>query len=132
MKDLFITFMEGKTAYEIAGSTFYNLWGKVLLSLDQKEDILLIKSIRDLDDMIYDIPFRICMACGCPMDEGFTDDIGETYFCSFEEFAQDMDLRYGKGNWRAEPTGKRDWCYEYREDIESEWLPEISFYTQWY
>ena len=134
MADLFITFMKKHIHYELSCGNFYHVFGTVVLCLGEEESLFIIEDSAKLYEMIYDmdLPFRICMTCGKPFEEGFTDDYGDTYFCSFEEFADDMDSRYGKGNWRAEPTGKRDWCYEYRESNGLEFLPEPSFYTEWY
>lgn len=78
-----------------------------------------------------DLYFRICQACGAPFDAGYTDDYGCTYFCTYEEFAADMDERYGSGNWRPEPVGNKEWCYEYRDNADCEWIPEPSYYTEW-
>lgn len=79
----------------------------------------------------HDLQFRICQACGAPFDAGYTDDYGYTYFCTYEEFAADMDERYGSGNWRPEPVGNKEWCYEYRDNADCEWVPEPSYYTEW-
>lgn len=93
----------------------------------------LIFNSNDLDRIInqFELPLRICDTCGSVMDRGWTDEFGDTYFCKKEEFIADMDRRYGKGNWRVEPTGKFGWHYEYREGPDRLWMPEPSFYTEW-
>ena len=93
-----------------------------------------IGDVEELRDCIFehDLPFRVCQVCGSPMSEGFTDELGQTYFCEEEEFVSDMNAQYGDGNWRVEPTGKRDWLYEFRENESSVWRPEPSFWTQWH
>lgn len=96
------------------------------------EGLVAINEIeRTIDRAGFD-DVRFCDACGAPMDCGWSDEIGLTHFCSEEEFAADMDERYGKGNWRAEPEGGKEWNYEYRDDENSPWQPESSFYTEWY
>ena len=86
---------------------------------------------RTISYLGYD-DVRFCDACGAPMDSGWSDEGGMTHFCSEDEFAADMNERYGKGNWRAEPEGGKEYCYEYRDDENSPWQPESSFYTEWY
>ena len=137
MKDVFMQFME-RTESFVLGSIRFQLHSETetvqVTDMDSDTEYPEIDSMEELRDLIFehDFPFRVCQACGSPMMDGFSDDMGETYFCKEEEFAADMNFRYGKGNWRAEPTGKRDWCYEYREDKDSEWIPEPSFWTHWY
>lgn len=88
---------------------------------------------NDVLDWVYENDWddlRICTACGCPMDEGWTDDYGTAYFCSKDEFVANMNRAYGEGKWREEPTGEEDWCFEYL-NTDGKWMPEASYWTQW-
>ena len=131
--DKFIAFMENRTCFELSCGTFYNSGGQIIFELDLNHRRYKIKDGSDLQDLIYDqdLPFRVCMECGQPMEDGYTDELGRTYFCCKEEFKTDMDMRYGHENWRAEPSGKKEWYYEYRDNANAEWLPEHSFWTSW-
>lgn len=77
--------------------------------------------------------FRVCSVCGSPTAAGWTDEETGKVFCCQEEFEADMDERYGKGNWR--PTPEDEYCsydsaeYQYRENENSPWEPEPSYYT---
>lgn len=77
--------------------------------------------------------FRVCSICGSPTAAGWTDEETGKVFCRQEEFEADMDERYGKGNWRPTPEDEYSSYesaeYQYREDENSPWEPESSYYT---
>lgn len=135
--DKFIQFMVKVQKHDVGYFHFQYMQGRsgVIMTSDReyKSVSYLIFSKEGLDKLIteYDLPLRICDVCGSVMNSGWTDEFGETYFCKKEEFSADMDERYGAENWRLEPTGNFEWSYEYRKDINSPWLPEPSYYTDW-
>lgn len=137
LADKFLLFMQKKRIFSCGNYNFRYIdlsEGAYILVINVKNsrtwNISGLQNMRDLIDD-EDLPLRICDACGSPMDKGYTDECGTTYFCCDEEFTADMDRRYGKGNWHPEPTGDFEWCYEYRTDEKSPWEPEPSFYTTW-
>ena len=137
MKDVFMKFMEKSGTFELGA--YYFRWNPetetvLLADTDSGRVYSDIEDVEELRDCIFehDLPFRVCQVCGSPMSEGYTDEIGDTYFCERDEFVSDMNAQYGDGNWRVEPTGKRDWLYEFRENESSVWRPEPSFWTQWH
>ena len=76
---------------------------------------------------------RFCGYCGCIMQSGYTDDNADFYNCE-ECFENDMNDRYGEGNWRSTPDGEENWMggyYEYKNE-NGEWEAEPSYYTEWY
>lgn len=119
--------------------------------LTEKDEFLLLEEgkiihvIEDDYDLInyieekYKAEIRICDYCGGVMQSGMTDDEAD-FYNHVECFDKDMDERYGKGNWRNIPEDENgevneNWLggfYEYREDENSEWEPEPSYYTEWY
>ena len=112
------------------------------LLLEEGKIIHVIEDDYDLIDYIeekYKAEIRICDYCGGVMQSGMTDDEAD-FYNHVECFDKDMDERYGKGNWRNIPEDENgevneNWLggfYEYREDENSEWEPEPSYYTEWY
>ena len=105
--------------------------GAVEVSVPGKEfEIGLVHSQGELGELIEKNSFpelRFCDYCGSPMEEGFTDE--SDYLCCEEEFQLKMDSNYGAGNWRPEPTGCEDYCYEYLKN--GEWIPCDWYWTEW-
>lgn len=133
--DLFLKFMERVKEHTVGAFVFRpmkNREGGIIIT-DGVGQTYLVFSKRELDRLIthMGLPLRLCDICGSVMDSGWTDEFGETHFCKEEEFFADMDERYGAGNWRVEPSGKEEWCYEARKDSDSPWMPEPSYYTEW-
>ncbi|XBX10646.1 hypothetical protein QMP26_41660 (plasmid) [Enterocloster clostridioformis] len=136
--DKFMQFMEKVQVHDVGHYHFQYMRndrkGVIMTSDNEYEKIsYVIFCKEDFEELTteYDLPLKICDVCGSVMNFGWTDEFGDTYFCTEEEFTADMDERYGAGNWRAEPTGKFDWSYEYRKGPGCQWLPEPSFYTEW-
>lgn len=133
--DQFMLFMSRKKLHSTVRFRFQYLAAENTVQVTDTcngQDYLL-NSEDALQDLISEkeYPLRMCSACGAPMQEGWTDEEGSTYFCSENEFRKDMDARYGRENWRPEPSGKKEWLFEYRTDASSSWCPEPSFYTDW-
>ena len=138
-KEKFMAFMKAAGRYETAAILFeydYDM-DKVdcVCTLENKSNIHIVaESAQEVSEYFeeHEIEVRFCDYCGAPMQDGFTDESGFTHFCCYTEFAIDMDSRYGEDNWRPEPTGEKEWCYEYREQHSNVWESEPSFYTEWY
>ncbi len=85
-----------------------------------------------MDSMFYDDDDgRICHQCGGSVGkDGYTNDVGEYYFCSFECFSNYMNETYGEGNWReCKDENEAGGFYEYFEN--GEWHPDDTFWTEW-
>lgn len=133
--DRFLLFMSKKRFHDTGRFRFQLMETKntVLMTDTQDGQDYPLNSGEALLNLVSekDYPLRICGACGAPMQEGWTDDEGSTYFCCENEFREDMDTRYGRDNWRPEPSKTKEWVYEYRENPSSPWLPEPSYRTFW-
>lgn len=133
--DRFMLFMSQKKLHSTVRFQFHYLAAQNTIRMMDTlsgQDYLL-NSEEALQDLVSEkeYPLRVCSACGAPMQEGWTDEEESTYFCSENEFFKDMDARYGRENWRREPSGKKEWMFEYRTDTFSSWHPEPSFHTEW-
>lgn len=84
-----------------------------------------------------DQEFRICVHCGLPMVDGMTNEgneMGADFHCHEECFEAAMDDRYGKGEWRKNPSGEEGEYGGYYDELleDGTWEDTGIFYTQWY
>ena len=73
-------------------------------------------------------PLRICMVCGRPLTQGYTDE-GDFYCC--EEHFNDAMESYFSENYREVENDGCGGYYEYWDEYRDRYAPTGVYYTEW-
>lgn len=135
--DQFLNFMRKTGSYQLRDYSFcYDLEaGRVLMEYLGGQSSLTdhgYVSQTELEEYLKDNNLdnlRFCSICGAPMQSGYTDE--DIYIDTDLEFRGYMNQTYGDGKWRAEPTGGKEWNYEYLDEEPGIWRPSPFYWTEW-